>query len=61
MKNMLQMQISTAVKRYGSEASLWSKTCLRKFNQGNTSEKEDHVVCVVQYSKDTHQRLAELV
>lgn len=56
------MQISTAVKkRYGSEASLWRKTCLRKFNQADASEKEDQVVCVVQYSKDTRQRLAELL
>lgn len=58
---MLQMQISTAVKKNGPEAPLWSKACLRKFSRGNTSEKEDHIVCVVQYSKDTHQRLAGLL
>lgn len=48
-------------KRYGCEASLWRKPCLRKFNQANTREKEDQVVCVVQRSEDTHRRLAELV
>lgn len=58
------MQISTAVKkkkRYGSEASLWRNTCLRKFNQADACEKEDQVVCVVQYSKDARRRLAELL
>lgn len=55
-----KMQISTADKD-GFDASLWNKTCLRQFNQGNAREKEDHVVRVVRYSKDTHPRLAELL